>query len=122
MGRVRWAAAILVCWFAGAGCGDAPSLERAQACLVDERFQVMGGESLPGDLDAPEAELIVAGREANALVGFHDDEGHAERLERQVAERARGAGARLERLEELTIVWLRGADGSEAGRIRDCLR
>ena len=108
-----------------AGCGGdgdgAVSPDEARACLEDEHLRVVGGPRAPDDTDAPDTELIVAGHESSAVVAFYDDAARADRLAPLLEERATAPGA-VERHGTITIFWVRGKSGSEAGRIRACVR
>jgi hypothetical protein len=112
---------------AAAGCGggdDRPSREEARRCLEGLDLHVTLIEPLPGDRDAPDAQLIandvLKGR-VMVMAGYYDDEDRAERYEPSLRRNARSFDGAVERHGTLTLLWVRGDDSPFGERARDCL-
>jgi hypothetical protein len=120
---VRGACLLLTASVVLAGCGGgrgAASPEEARACLEQGDLRVLGGQREPGDADAPDTELIVAGRQSSAFLAFYDDEARAVRYEPDLQARALEPGA-VERHGSVTIFWVRGRRTREGEQIKSCV-
>jgi hypothetical protein len=122
---------LLIACALGACGGPSPTAERAtpvlpadaHRCLTDERasFEVQGPlRPEPGDADAPDQTLIVAGREASAYLGFYDEAARAERSAHEQLEQAKQFDGVVDRYGKLTIIWVRGRGTDEAAEIESC--
>ena len=106
------AAPVLAALALAAGCGgdDERSIADIKACLEEETGeQVTGGAFTPApdDDDAPDrGELITRG----AFIAFYSSAERADELAGGVRDNAEESGTEVERYDDITVVYLPGAD------------
>ncbi len=126
MRRTATVALVLVAGCGGGddedGDGEPATPAQARACLMDAGYTVTGGSRSADDADAPDHELVIAGRGPGAFIAFYDRLSRAERYEpalRRDAARFKGV---VERHGRVTIVWVRPPGVADQARVRRCLR
>ena len=129
---MRAIALALLIGCAVSACGDqAPagddatpvSPDEAHRCLLDEQgsFKVEGPRSRePHDDDAPDTTFLVAGLRATAYLAYYDEKARAEQAAPERREHAKQFGGAVDRYGNLTIIWVRGQETSEADAIESC--
>jgi hypothetical protein len=93
--------------------------ERARACLSDAGFRVLGGPRSPGDRNAPDVELIVRGKGADAFLAFYKQVERARHYENDLRRNAKRINGSVERRGSVSVVWVRKPP-AEARRIERC--
>jgi hypothetical protein len=117
-----------------AGCGDdsgdvrsdaAPggsSAAAVRSCIAHAGLHTKAVHRRRDDLDAPDTEITVTGRQTAALVAYYKQESRARDRFPDVQRNADHADKAAERYGRITVVWLRGRKTQEAKTIRRCIK
>jgi hypothetical protein len=98
-------------------------IESAQACLTSHNVRAIGNAVLPplANPDSPDGELIAGYVPNGPLIAFYRNVEKAERLEPAVLRNARRLHARVERVGDVTILWLRRPNATLRRAVQACL-